>query len=1044
MSTISNNSKKGEKKYSKLLNNLLLIKSRDQALFTKVNNTEIFDINSKFGEEVSKKILGQKTFNLEIKEKDIQSLINEVSRSEDYNEIINAYEKYKFRLFNKSKILLQNEKSFSEEKNELLKDLKEKKQKEKTRWKLYRRKVYDLNAQENIWALHVGTLFIKFVSSKKEIYAPLILKECQLEINENNVKLKSEENWKINEKLIFMLEEEGYIFDNSKFDEIIEIDEIKKYFLNYFNVNELDFEMSDEFKNIKREDILNRIIEFQPGAVLGLFKPSGGHLRKTMQEIIKKDILDEIIDANPDKSVYDENVENYILNKSSDLIRIQKSNFSQDKALISSLIQNTVIWGPPGTGKSQVIANIIANILENNKTAIVMSQKKAALDVLKKRLNKISFFVLFILNDNKMDKQEFYTPLQEFVKHVENRKTKINKSANKIIEKQDIDILNFISETKNNNKYLNSLKIMEIFKDNWNLLSNAFNLSDKWIYPEFKDNEKKFLKDFYEINKIIVKKVLGFKIYSKKYKELCRNAISIINESNIKIDSFIDLIGKTDLSTLLKLKECEKLSSKMSNIEMDEDYLVNILSERILSKINSWKYYNKSLFDDYKRFANAARAARRIPYKFLNDHISIIKELFPIIVTTPETTFINWERNYFDFAVLDESSQMFIEIGLPILYLSKIKILAGDPQQMQPTSWFETRDQSDEEEDVAENANSLLDYVRNKGVYEIMLNQNYRSSSASLMSFSSKNFYNSDLEVIDDEVKKEQTSIEVENINGIWEKGINIKEAKRAIEVVNEELTNYKKIILLTFNSDQRQIIEKEILEKWPNLSKAIEDEQLTVRNIENIQGDEADLVVVSIVYDPNTNISSTYVARAGGKNALNVAISRAKEKMIVLKSIDTKNIKSGKSEDFQTFYKWLNFLDMSYEEKTKYSKKDKFQIEESFGEVDSKFERDVLEFIKERVQTHKKTKIIKQYEVGSYSIDLAIVNEKGKFILGIEVDGYAYHEGQGYDKYLSDLSRQSFLETKGYPIFRVKEIDFKINKKKLERQLNNLLEELI
>jgi len=186
------------------------------------------------------------------------------------------------------------------------------------------------------------------------------------------------------------------------------------------NSPELTFNFTDEFKNYKTDDVTNKFIAFHPGVVLGLFKPSGGNLRKTMQHIIDNDEIDEILDADPDKNIYRQRVNQVILEESERIIHIQPSNFSQDKALISSLIQDTVIQGPPGTGKSQVIANIIANVFYQNKTAIVMSQKKAALDVLKKRLGSIAPFTLFILNDNKMSKEEFYKPLKEFVDKVEN------------------------------------------------------------------------------------------------------------------------------------------------------------------------------------------------------------------------------------------------------------------------------------------------------------------------------------------------------------------------------------------------------------------------------------------------------------------------------------------------------------------------------------------------------------------------------------------------------------------------------------------------
>jgi len=127
-------------------------------------------------------------------------------------------------------------------------------------------------------------------------------------------------------------------------------------------------------------------------------------------------------------------------------------------------------------------------------------------------------------------------------------------------------------------------------------------------------------------------------------------------------------------------------------------------------------------------------------------------------------------------------------------------------------------------------------------------------------------------------------------------------EAEKAIQVALKIIDDYPSLIILAFNADQRQLIEKEILENYPKLFKAMEDEKLSVRNIENIQGDEADAVIISVVYDSTTSMASTYVARQGGKNALNVAISRAKDKMIVIKSVSYQTIKNANSEDFAVF----------------------------------------------------------------------------------------------------------------------------------------------
>ncbi len=88
------------------------------------------------------------------------------------------------------------------------------------------------------------------------------------------------------------------------------------------------------------------------------------------------------------------------------------------------------------------------------------------------------------------------------------------------------------------------------------------------------------------------------------------------------------------------------------------------------------------------------------------------------------------------------------------------------------------------------------------------------------------------------------------------------------------------------------------------------------LKNIENIQGDKADLVIMSVVYDKTTSLGFSYVARPGGKNALNIAISKAKEKMIVIKSVTASEIKSANTEDFIIFKKWLAFLDLEAEKK--------------------------------------------------------------------------------------------------------------------------------
>lgn len=123
----------------------------------------------------------------------------------------------------------------------------------------------------------------------------------------------------------------------------------------------------------------------------------------------------------------------------------------------------------------------------------------------------------------------------------------------------------------------------------------------------------------------------------------------------------------------------------------------------------------------------------------------------------------------------------------------------------------------------------------------------------------------------------------------------------KLLEVESE----YKKIILLTLNSNQKQFVESTIYgeSQYSEIIEMLGSGKVLLRNLENIQGDEADLVIVSVAYDKNASLGATYVAKPEGKNALNVAISRAKDKMIVYKSISSDDVQASvKNESIGIF----------------------------------------------------------------------------------------------------------------------------------------------
>lgn len=1044
-------SKDGEK-YNKLVNNLLNINySHDQAIFTQVNNVTSFDINNKFGSKLGAKILSKHDLMLNLNETDLESLLKKIMRLRTGKEIIKAFDESDEPLAQSRRKILENEKNIYSTKAELIKQLETKIQKARARWLTFRRRVYDANIQENIWQLHCATMFISLKSNNKTLYGPLLVKEAHFDVTNKNLKLSVSGAWKLNEKVVFLLNEEGFNIDSSLDLENKTALEAIVLLSKLLHVDAEEINFANRWKKINREQINNSHLKLHPGLVLGMFKPAGGHLRQTMLNIIQRGEVEEILDPEVNKTIYQDRIDKFLVNESDQLIKIQPSNFTQDRALISSLLNDTIIWGPPGTGKSQVIANLIANVLYHEKTAVVMSQKRAALEVLRKRLGLIAPFALFILNDNNLDKKTFYEPLKKFINLIEYEAVEIKKDSKKIISQAEVSSLAIIQKAKASHSYEAAVQILKQLAHYPSCINHLYQLEANNFYPTLKTkiDFKTYQKLFFEQNLIKKNQGLIFKRYPDTALSAAEKSFNIIN-NNLGIDwnHLLTYAQSTTQKEILGLKAALNDYAPRKEFVSDDKFLVHHLAKKMLNKIENWRFYGNSKYHEYQRFANAVRASRRLPLKFINDHLSIIGDLFPIIITTPETSFIKWERNAFDYAILDESSQMFIEVGLPVLYLARTKILAGDNQQMQPTLWFQTRDDWESEADeLPENAESILNYALDKGIYQVMLDQNYRSDAAALMSFSSKHFYNSNLEVIDRcylNERPHKQPIEVYNVPGQWEKSVNLVEINQVLELVAREKKNYASILVIAFNLAQRDYLEREIIEHHPEIYEWLENGSLILRNIENVQGDEADLVVISVVYDKTTKISSTYVARPGGKNSLNVAISRARERMMVVKSLMADEVKTNSiNDDVLVFKQWLEFLDLETIRQRDYSSRTKLSKRITVSEEPTTkmtWNEEILKILKDRIGSLNRFQIVSNYQVGSQQIDFAIVNHYGGFKLGIAIDNYQYQDDKKISQYLTSLTQQKFLETKGYPIYRIKALNWEIEQNKVINEVKQIL----
>lgn len=1047
------------KKYKKILNDLLNITKNDSCIFSNVNNKTIFDVQKKFSDSLFNKIISEKDFNLPLTQINNEYFINQILKCNSIEELISLYKAFNEEIPDElNNLLKKNDVSIEKVKHELIKSMEINRQKFSFEWKLIVNKARALNEQNNLWPIHLGFIYITLRIDNKVIQAPMFFKEVNIKINNSMVSIVSIGDIKINEKLIYFLESNNFLLNVDADYSKMSIKELFEVIKNSWSQN---FKIPETLKgfvpNFKESEINNNTVMIWPGVSLGFFEPTGGYLRKLMLKILNEGHLDDILEVEFDKNIYKKTITDSIFKKNFGFYKIVHSNLSQDKAIVSALNQNTIIWGPPGTGKSQTITNILTNVLMFNKTALVVSQKKAALEVLKNRMESLEIFCLFILNDREMNKKKFYEPIKSYISFLENFDLNAEERMIKIISDKEKELM----------KLTNSIMKNELAEENIVLFSefdqsNGYNkesLNDLMML----DHNIKFnieeLKNFKNKNKMVKYVIKHNDLQKNKSQYSSKNIKRQINiitnnfiDKSIDLDHFLTNKDKINQELWAKLNLLKNNNNRKNKSWInDHNNLKIVIAKKIIEKI---KNFDLSLKAKYNEFALDVRAASLDPAVFIKKHAAIIKIIYPIIITTPETDLQSWTKGEFDYALLDESSQIYLEKGLPILYLAKIKILAGDDQQMQPSKWFASK--LDNEENPFGQIESLLDYAVAKGVYALLLDKNYRSSFASLMTFNSQIFYKGELDVVDTwKENNDSLPIEVINVNGAWENSKNDQEIDEVIKQTLFNINKFKKIIILAFNASQQLAIETKIIESHPELEQAINTQKILIRNIENIQGDEADLLIASIAYDKNTKLHATYVAKPGGKNALNVATSRAKDKMIVIKSINSEDIINNSSEDILIFKEWLKFLDMNEEERKnyKYYKNELAENEENerlinktnvgikidnltnilIQTIQADLEKNIVDF-------NSKFDFVINYSIGTLQIPVAIINKSTKqFVVGIFLDTYKYW--RSYDEYVLDKDIENFFIIKKYPIQRISLLNWNIKKELIFKRILDYLE---
>ncbi|WP_313812776.1 DUF4011 domain-containing protein [Glutamicibacter sp.] len=302
-----------------------------------------------------------------------------------------------------------------------------------------------------------------------------------------------------------------------------------------------------------------------------------------------------------------------------------------------------------------------------------------------------------------------------------------------------------------------------------------------------------------------------------------------------------------------------------------------------------------------------------------------ITQLSPCFLMSPASVsrFLPATGLEFDVVVFDEASQIRVPEAIGAMGRGKSVVVVGDSQQMPPSSMFAAAALDEEEEENSEgellapqDMESILSEAVESAIPRNMLTWHYRSKDESLIAFSNVHYYEEKLSSFPAPPAEESahSAVEFRNVHGTWEGGsgrsaqrVNRAEAKAVVEEILRQLRLRPEtsIGVVTFNKPQQELVLDLLDEAAVDnsvLEQALEREtdEIFVKNLENVQGDERDTILFTLAFskDENGKIPLNWgpLTRQGGEKRLNVAVTRAKERVIVFGSFEPQELDTSRS----------------------------------------------------------------------------------------------------------------------------------------------------
>ncbi|MCK9421837.1 MAG: AAA domain-containing protein [Bacteroidales bacterium] len=604
------------------------------------------------------------------------------------------------------------------------------------------------------------------------------------------------------------------------------------------------------------------------------------------------------------------------------------------------------------------------------------------------------------------------------------------------------------SNTKSLRCFLSDVADLIIEKESYFANENdLFTIEFKWF---------QFFNDLSQENKILINELKNKTNWRKTLLIHYLNSM-LVNSANI------------DLPT--NDNEHSELNSTLSGIEKEQ---VNYIKEFWFSKqIDATREFdlrnvNLSVSNLYNK-RSSSRLKRVSLRQIVKFDANLFTTFFPIILTSPDVccNLFKGMNGYFDIVMFDEASQLRLEDNLPAILKGRQIVIAGDEHQMPPSNYFssifegttEDVDDMDEEEtseksyldidDILLSCESLLEFATELNFKKKYLDFHYRSRHPFLIDFSNYAFYNQRLKPLPNNL--DYVPIKYIPINGTFSEYTNEAEAEMVLSILGNNINrltdgNFPTVGIATFNIAQRNLIKSKILERLKfskyeefNLKiQELEANGMFIKNLENIQGDEKDVIILSTTYGIGKD--GKFAQRFGpinhskGYKLLNVIITRAKYKIYVCSSVpeqvfmNYKEHLSGERSNNKraVFYAYLAYCKAVSEENNDLrlsvltalseNSSTNTNIDSFRSDLESPFEEEVYHSL---VANFEEDNLIPQMQFAGFRIDIVYDSKIiGVPKIAIECDGAKYHSSQ--EAYLYDRHRQKILENHGFVFHRI------------------------